>query len=172
MAVGYSYKTTTYDEELLDVGPMSLPPASSRTSASWQRMCPFRFDCSRPRHDSSIPTHLPDSPLSPFPKVNPLTKKEIKFSKDYRKVPIVRMGGEILKDSPVIIDALLSRLREAGAMSDEEYAVFCSADAEKWATWADKQLAVLLFPNITRNFSESYQVEHVHMACLSVIFFS
>jgi hypothetical protein len=25
------------------------------------------------------------------------------------------------------------------------------------AEWADKQLAVLLFPNITRNFSESYQ---------------
>jgi hypothetical protein len=24
--------------------------------------------------------------------------------------------------------------------------------------WADKELAVLLFPNLTRNFQESYQV--------------
>lgn len=94
----------------------------------------------------------------PSLEVNPLTKKEIKFSEDYRKVPIVRMGGEFLKDSPVIIQALVARLRETGAMSDEDYAVFCSPDAEKWAMWADKHLAVLLFPNITRNFSESYQV--------------
>lgn len=70
----------------------------------------------------------------------------------------MRMGGEYLKDSPIIIEALLSRLREKGGMSDEEHAVFCSPEAEKWAKWADTQLAVLLFPNITRNFSESYQV--------------
>ncbi|CAM9571821.1 unnamed protein product [Ectocarpus sp. 6 AP-2014] len=89
--------------------------------------------------------------------VNPLTKKEIKFSEDYRKVPIVRMGGELFKDSPVIIDELIARLRETKVMSDEEHAVFCSSDAKKWAEWADKQLAVLLFPNLTRNFSESYQ---------------
>lgn len=93
--------------------------------------------------------------------VNPLTKKEIKFSEDYRKVPIVRMGGELFKDSPVIIDELIARLRETEVMSDEEHAVFCSSDAKKWAEWADKQLAVLLFPNLTRNFSESYQVRDV-----------
>ena len=90
--------------------------------------------------------------------MNPLTKKEIKFSQDYRKVPIVRMGGEHFKDSPIIIGELIARLRDSGVMSDAEHAKFCSADAEKWAEWADKQLAVLLFPNLTRNFSESYQV--------------
>lgn len=104
--------------------------------------------------------------------MNPLTKKEIKFSEDYRKVPIVRMGGELFKDSPVIIDELIARLRETKVMSDEEHAVFCSSDAKKWAEWADKQLAVLLFPNLTRNFSESYQVGRVCVpettACQSV----
>lgn len=68
------------------------------------------------------------------------------------------MGGELFKDSPVIIDELIARLRKTKVMSDEEHAVFCSSDAKKWAEWADKQLAVLLFPNLTRNFSESYQV--------------
>ena len=50
--------------------------------------------------------------------------------------------------------------------------MFCSSDAKKWAEWADKQLAVLLFPNLTRNFSESYQVGRVCVpettACQSV----
>lgn len=103
-----------------------------------------------------------------MPQVNPLTKKEIKFSEDYRKVPIVRIGGELFKDSPVIIDELIARLRETEVMSDEEHAVFCSSDAKKWAEWADKQLAVLLFPNLTRNFSESYQVGVGQGACVVV----
>lgn len=89
--------------------------------------------------------------------MNPLTKKEIKFSEDYKKVPIVRIGNEVYKDSPVILKELIYRIRREGIMSDDEHAVFCSPDAEKWAEWADKQLAVLLFPNLTRNFSESYQ---------------
>lgn len=31
-------------------------------------------------------------------------------------------------------------------------------EVKKWMKWADKELAVLLFPNLTRNFQESYQV--------------
>ncbi len=27
----------------------------------------------------------------------------------------------------------------------------------EWATWSDTKLAVLLFPNITRSWSEAYQ---------------
>ncbi|CAM9598355.1 unnamed protein product [Choristocarpus tenellus] len=89
--------------------------------------------------------------------VNPLTKKEISFSEDYKKVPIMRMEGKFMRESSDIIQALLDRLRETGAMTDTEHASFCSPDAQRWAEWADKKLAVLLFPNITRNFSESYQ---------------
>ncbi|CAM9650126.1 unnamed protein product [Discosporangium mesarthrocarpum] len=89
--------------------------------------------------------------------VNPLTKKELAFSEDYKKVPIVRMEGEFLRESSDIIRVLLGRMRETGAMSEGTFSTFCSPEAEKWAEWADKKLAVLLFPNITRNFSESYQ---------------
>eukprot|EP00953_Heterococcus_sp_UTEX-ZZ885_P037510 19269-Heterococcus_DN1.PRE.3 len=107
--------------------------------------------------------------------VNPLTKKEIKFSKDYKKVPIVRLDGQFLQDSPAIVTALLQQLKTRGAISQQTLDSFASPEALKWvclyalsctcisqlarhtADWADKQLAVLLFPNITRNFSESYQ---------------
>ncbi|KAG5177089.1 glutathione S-transferase [Tribonema minus] len=89
--------------------------------------------------------------------VNPLTKKEIKFSKDYQKVPIVRLDEQYLHDSPAIIQALLDGLKARGAVSKDQLDAFASPDAMNWAEWADKQLAVLLFPNITRSFGESYQ---------------
>lgn len=41
--------------------------------------------------------------------------------------------------------------------SKKELDRFFSPDATKWAEWADGKLAVLLFPNITRTFEESYQ---------------
>jgi hypothetical protein len=45
----------------------------------------------------------------------------------------------------------------SGVVPTGEIDAFYSSDARKWAEWADKQLAVLLFPNITRTFAESYQ---------------
>jgi len=94
--------------------------------------------------------------------VNPLTKKEIKFSPDYRKVPISVLstpegGEEQVNDSPIIAATLLDRLEASGAIPTAEAAHFRSPAALEWAAWSDKELAVLLFPNITRSFSESYQ---------------
>lgn len=90
--------------------------------------------------------------------VNPLTKAEIKFSKDYRKVPIARLGGqEVVKDSSAIVDRLRQVVEDKKLRSQSEVSAFFNEDAFRWAEWADKKLAVLLFPNITRNFNESYQ---------------
>ena len=90
--------------------------------------------------------------------VNPLTKKEIKeWSGGYRKVPIAVLAGEQINDSPVIANTLMDSLGTAGVLSKSELATFRSPKALEWAEWSDKQLAVLLFPNITRSFSESYQ---------------
>ena len=91
--------------------------------------------------------------------VNPISKNEIKWSKDYRKVPIMGLHigeneVEHIADSPVILDRILTLLE------DRE---FLPQGASKryrdsaWKDWVDKDLAVLLFPNITRNFSESWQ---------------
>ncbi|CAM9383881.1 unnamed protein product [Chrysoparadoxa australica] len=87
--------------------------------------------------------------------VNPLTKAEISFSKDYRKVPILTMDGETHIDSPEIIRSIAIKLKDSGAMTPEQFSSFYSKEAQDWADWADKKLAVLLFPNITRNFSEA-----------------
>jgi len=89
--------------------------------------------------------------------VNPLTKAEIKFSTDYRKVPIARIGDDVVKDSALIVDRLKGVVEDQRLCSPKELTTFFSDDAVRWAEWADKKLAVLLFPNITRNFSESFQ---------------
>jgi len=84
--------------------------------------------------------------------VNPLSKAEIKFSEKYRKVPIAMINGEQVNDSTEIMTILAAQSENATvkeAMSDPETA--------KWLQWCDKELAVLLFPNITRSMGESWQ---------------
>ena len=90
--------------------------------------------------------------------VNPLTKRETKaWSGGYRKVPIAVLAGEQVNDSPVIASTLMDRMASAGVVSEAELASFRSPKALEWAEWSDKQLAVLLFPNITRSFGEAYE---------------
>ncbi|KAG2316282.1 hypothetical protein Bca52824_019404 [Brassica carinata] len=84
--------------------------------------------------------------------VNPLFKKEIKWS-DYKKVPILTVDGEQLVDSSVIIDSLFQRMhpeisKSEGDDDDEE---------SKWRKWVDNHLVHLLSPNIYRSTSEALE---------------
>ncbi|OMO99813.1 hypothetical protein CCACVL1_03613 [Corchorus capsularis] len=84
--------------------------------------------------------------------VNPLSKKEIKWS-DYKKVPILMVDGEQLVDSSAIIDKLGKRIlpentSKSGADEDEE---------TKWRRWVDNHLVHVLSPNIYRNTSEALE---------------
>lgn len=80
--------------------------------------------------------------------VNPLTKAELKFSEQYKKVPIAVIDGMAVNDS----SGILSTLAQGNVKED-----LSNEETEKWLRWVDKELAVLLFPNITRSFSESFQ---------------
>ena len=83
--------------------------------------------------------------------VNPLSKKEIKWS-EYQKVPILMVDGEQLNDSSVIIDKLghkiLSKIIVDSTSEDEE---------TKWRRWVDNHLVHVLSPNIYRNTSEALE---------------
>ncbi len=59
--------------------------------------------------------------------------------------------GRQINDSSVIIRELLTDL------SESERAELSNQEISKWLDFADKRLAVLLFPNITRNMLESWQ---------------
>ncbi|MCH93771.1 prostaglandin E synthase 2-like, partial [Trifolium medium] len=73
--------------------------------------------------------------------VNPLSKKEIKWS-EYKKVPIVMVDGEQLNDSSAIIDKLGERIlskKKADSTSEED-------EETKWRRYGSISLdPVLLF---------------------------
>jgi microsomal prostaglandin-E synthase 2 len=84
--------------------------------------------------------------------VNPLSKKEIKWS-EYKKVPIVMVDGEQLNDSSAIIDMLGERIlskKKADSTSEED-------EETKWRRWVDNHLVHVLSPNIYRNTSEALE---------------
>jgi microsomal prostaglandin-E synthase 2 len=87
--------------------------------------------------------------------VNPLTKSQIKFSKEYKKVPLAVIDNEVVAESKNIIDSIsaLARKRNNSQLSTS----FLSEDTEKWSEWSEKRLAVMLYPNITRSMAESWE---------------
>jgi microsomal prostaglandin-E synthase 2 len=90
--------------------------------------------------------------------VNPLTKSEISFSSsdDMKKVPIFIVDGQAIYDSNNIIDFISKNLVKDSfrGVSRKE---FITPDTTKWNEWSEKKLAVMLYPNITRSFSESWE---------------
>lgn len=60
-------------------------------------------------------------------------------------------GDQQINDSSEIIKAVLSELPSA------DRAALDDPDVTRWLAFADKELAVLLFPNITRNMLESWE---------------
>lgn len=80
--------------------------------------------------------------------VNPLSKKELKWS-DYKKVPILTVDGEQLVDSSDIINILQSRINPNDKLTNDEEA--------KWRRWVDEHLVHVLSPNIYRTTSEALE---------------
>jgi len=87
--------------------------------------------------------------------VNPLDKKEIKFSTT-KKVPIAALGGQIIEDSNNIIDFISATLLISSSRTVLS-SQFLPADTAHWQEWSEKKLAVMLYPNITRSFAESWE---------------
>ncbi|KAJ0781596.1 putative prostaglandin-E synthase [Helianthus annuus] len=80
--------------------------------------------------------------------VNPMNKKEIKWS-DYRKVPILMVDGEQMVNSSDIIDKMYQRMHPDSVTED--------AETQKWRRWVDDHLVHVLSPNIYRSPSEALE---------------
>ncbi|KAK1441041.1 hypothetical protein QVD17_06877 [Tagetes erecta] len=80
--------------------------------------------------------------------VNPINKKEIKWS-DYRKVPILMVDGEQMVNSSDIIDKIFQRMHSDSVSED--------AETQKWRRWVDDHLVHVLSPNIYRSPSEALE---------------
>lgn len=82
--------------------------------------------------------------------VNPISKKEIKWS-EYKKVPILVVDGENMVDSSDIIDKLSNKIRPVSSIPKDD------TEENKWRRWVDSHLVHMLSPNIYRNASEALE---------------
>ncbi len=83
--------------------------------------------------------------------VNPLTKSELSFSKEYKKVPLAIIDGQSLAGSGAIIDYITENF------AGDKKAQLITDDAKKWMEWSEKKLAIMIYPNITRSFADSWE---------------
>ncbi|KAG8389860.1 hypothetical protein BUALT_Bualt01G0022700 [Buddleja alternifolia] len=84
--------------------------------------------------------------------VNPISKKEIKWS-DYQKVPILTVDGEQMVDSSVIIDKLAEKIPSDSSIGS----AIDDGEEKKWRGWVDNHLVHILSPNIYRSSSEALE---------------
>lgn len=95
--------------------------------------------------------------------------RQIKRSKDYRKVPIATINeSSPLNGSDAIIDGLLARknvyllLQKRWGDSNDEgpkmtLETFQNESAQQWVQFANDELAPLLYPNMCRTLQDSYR---------------
>ncbi|XP_059636542.1 uncharacterized protein LOC132278702 [Cornus florida] len=84
--------------------------------------------------------------------VNPISKKEIKWS-DYKKVPVLMVDGEQMVDSSDIIDKLFQRIHPEMSVDS----LLDGDEDRKWRGWVDNHLVHVLSPNIYRTTSEALE---------------
>lgn len=85
--------------------------------------------------------------------VHPLNKKEIRFSKDYRKVPIfIDGGGAQINDSTPIMKHIDQQYPDRPVFETQTAK---KQEEEKWLQWADAKLVRALPPLIYRKLSDS-----------------
>ena len=113
--------------------------------------------------------------------VNPLTRAEIKWSKNYNKVPIVTIIGDTRSSSDddknkhhyfgsdEIVSGLLSMLSSSPpppptTTSDNDLLrPKKPKNNEKWTEYATNELAPLLYPNLCNTLNNSYRAfDYVH----------
>ncbi|KAL3845339.1 hypothetical protein ACJIZ3_002742 [Penstemon smallii] len=82
--------------------------------------------------------------------VNPISKKEIKWSEDYKKVPILMVDGEKMVDSSEIVNKLAKKIHPDEVVLED-------GEEKKWRSWVDNHLVHILSPNIYRSTSEALE---------------
>lgn len=142
VATGYNLSQSTNLKALCD-GP-SVPTETPTLPVIYQyQICPF---CHR------VKAYLDYLKINyESIEVNPLTKSEISFSRDHKKVPIARFDGQVMADSAIIIRHITDKYGKK--LMPESF----FKDSERWLEWSDRKLAIMLYPNITRSFDESWE---------------
>lgn len=119
--------------------------ASAQPKLYQYKVCPFCWKVKAILGYKKIPYETVE--------VHPLKKKEIQFSKDYRKVPIyLDRSGKQVNDSTHIMRHIDQEFRDRPVFEQNAEA---KAKEERWLNWADQTLVRALPPLIYRKLSDS-----------------
>ena len=136
-------------ERLTSCSEFSTKPAPANITLYEYKICPF---CNK------VKAYLDFLELDyTSVEVNPLTKSEIKFQKEITKVPVATLNGLTIGESADIISKITEKLNAGEYLIEKPLSSFYPADTKEWSDWADLKLAVMLYPNITRTMSESWE---------------
>ena len=87
--------------------------------------------------------------------VNPLTKSEMAFSKEYKKVPVLVVDGTQINNSGEIMRWLEDRVPSATKLKTKKNGA--AAEKEKrWMSWVDDRFVHVVTPNIYRTWTEAF----------------
>jgi microsomal prostaglandin-E synthase 2 len=87
--------------------------------------------------------------------VNPMSKKELK-TLNQKQVPVAVVNGDIIPDSSAILQHIHNNLAKDFLALTNINEFFLSEKSKQWSEWSEKRLAVVLYPNITRTFADSW----------------
>jgi microsomal prostaglandin-E synthase 2 len=136
-------------ERLTFCSEFSTKPAPSNITLYEYKICPF---CNK------VKAYLDFLELDySSVEVNPLTKSELKFQKEITKVPLATLNGLTIGESADIINKITEKVNAGEYAIEKPLSSFYPADTKEWSDWADLKLAVMLYPNITRTMSESWE---------------
>jgi microsomal prostaglandin-E synthase 2 len=83
--------------------------------------------------------------------------KSLNLSKDHKKVPIAKVNDIIITESSDIIKNITKNYAKIQLdKKNTNFDLFFPEDTQKWSDWSEKELAIMLYPNITRNLKESF----------------
>ena len=142
---------TTNTTETKEAIPMDALPFDKVTLYQYD-VCPFCNKVKAMLDFHGVPYDVVE--------VNPLTKGEMKFSKDYKKVPILVVDDEQINNSSEIMRWLEEKVPSAMQLKKKNGTnKSTSKQSEKelfWMKWVDDRFVHVVTPNIYRTWGEAF----------------
>ena len=89
--------------------------------------------------------------------VNPLTKSEMAFSKEYKKVPVLVVDGTQINNSAARSCAGWKMRVPSAATSEKEKNGAAAEKEKRWMSWVDDRFVHVVTPNIYRTWTEAFK---------------
>ena len=92
--------------------------------------------------------------------VDPLSKRELPAvpgtdPKARKQVPVAEINGQVIGGSENIVNELITELDQPSSPRPDFFHGVDNPLCQEWNEWADKTLAVRMYPNLCKNYSSA-----------------